>query len=178
MVFFRILILSFILFGFSQIIHILLWRYKHPNSPWIPLITLFLIIPLIIELTLIYLNVKVQLFLTITEITISEWVAVYLLHFALSLSYFFLYPTAQYGSPSIRLSLFLSARMPEGGSSEELEMLFSAKDDIGPRINDLLVSGYVKYSTDGVLQLTQLGKLFILPFVLLRRIFGEKINEE
>ena len=114
---------------------------------------------------------------SLPKFTLSEWLGAYLLHGAMGGGYFFLYPTAQDGSPAVRLSLYLHAHMPEGLTLEELKEYLLSKDDLGPRINDLLVSGYIEKSEDGALRLTRLGRIFIRPFTMLRQLLGLKPGE-
>jgi hypothetical protein len=167
-------------FGFfiiTQIIHILIWRFKRLRSPWLTLVVIFLVVPPIAVLFLYYPTKDWAIWQNLRTFTFSEWLAVYLLHSALSFGYFFLYPTAQDGSPAVRLSLYLHAHMPEGLTLEELKEFILSRDDMGPRINDLLVSGYLTNSESGSLHLTLLGEMFIRPFMILRQLLGLKPGE-
>ena len=64
--------------------------------------------------------------------------------------------------------------MPQGLTLEEMNEYLMSSDDINPRINDLIVSGYLKYSESGTLFLTRLGNMSIWPFILVGRLFGYK----
>ena len=173
-----IILCSFIFFALSQIIHILIWRNKRLPSPWLTLIVIFMIVPPILVLFLYFPASNWSLLQDLPRFTLSEWLAAYLLHGAMGGGYFFLYPTAQDGSPAVRLSLYLQAHMPEGVTREELKEFLLSKDDMGPRVNDLLVLGYLEKSEDGRLNLTHLGRIFIWPFMLVRRFFGLKPGED
>ncbi len=168
---------AFVLFFVSQIIHILIWRNNRLLSPWLTLIIVFVIVPPILVLFLYFLGNNWGMLQYLPRFTLSEWLAAYLLHGAMGSGYFFLYPTAQDGSPAVRLSLYLHAHMPEGLTLEDLKEYLLSKDDMGPRINDLLVSGYIEKSEDGALRLTRLGRIFIRPFMMLRQLLGLKPGE-
>jgi hypothetical protein len=171
------IIYAFVFFIVSQIIHILIWRNNRLLSPWLTLVVIFIIVPPMLVLFLYFLENNWSLLQYLPKFTLSEWLAAYLFHGAMGGGYFFLYPTAQDGSPAVRLSLYLHANMPEGLTLEELKEYLLSRDDMGPRINDLLVSGYIEKSKDGALRLTRLGRIFIRPFLMLRQLLGLKPGE-
>lgn len=170
----NILINAFVLLIISQVIHILIWRHTRLQSPRLFLGIVFFVVPLLIVFSLYFLPKYLYLGHYLSGFTLSEWLAVYLLHSALSGGYFFLYPTAQDGSPAVRLSLYLHAQMPAGLTFAEMNKYLMSTDDLNPRINDLIMSGYLKFSKNEKLELTLLGNMSIWPFIVVGRLFGNK----
>lgn len=76
------------------------------------------------------------------------------------MGYSFLYPTAQNGSPAVRLSLYLDAHMPQGLTENELLEYLQSRDDLNPRINDLVSSNFLSVTEDGKLNITLPGRIF------------------
>lgn len=175
--YFYILIYAFVFFFLSQLVHVLIWRSVRLLSPWWTLIVIFVVVPPAFVIFLYILPSNWNLAQYLSMFKLSQWLAAYLLHGAMGGGYFFLYPTAQDGSPAVRLSLYLHAHMPEGLTLEELREYLLSRDDMGPRINDLLVSGYIEKSENGTLHLARLGGIFIRPFIMLRQLLGLKPGE-
>jgi hypothetical protein len=143
-----------------MIVHIIVWRSHRFSSPWLPLVLLFALFPIFLILLFYFSKSVIPIFPDTQVISIFEWLNAYLLHGALSMGYSFLYPTAQNGSPAVRLSLYLDAHMPQGLTENELLEYLQSRDDLNPRINDLVSSNFLSVTEDGKLNITLPGRIF------------------
>jgi amino acid permease len=160
MFFINSLIIAFIFFVSSMIVHITIWKNHRFKSPWLPLVLLFALFPIFLILLYHFSTSFLSIFPNAPIISTFEWLSAYLLHGALSMGYSFLYPTAQNGSPAVRLSLYLDAHMPDGKTENEVFDYLQSRDDLNPRINDLISSNFLSISQDGKLKITLLGRIF------------------
>ena len=157
-----ILLSGFSFFLICLVIHILIWRIRHPQRHALALSAIFLfpVLPMVLLIHLIG-----------QELPLFDLVSIALLHVALSCAYIQIYPASQADSPSLRLLIHVQQSMPRGLSVEEIYPLFDPLHLFQARIQDLLSSGLVQ-KTNGLLDLTPKGRALILPFVLFRQMLG------
>jgi hypothetical protein len=165
----EVIFYAFAFFGLALIAHIIIWRIRRPKPAWLPLIAILLVTPLVLVLARLALEDTAGW--PLPSPTLSGWIAAYLLHCAMAGGYFFVYPTAEVGSPTFRMILLLSAAGAEGLSVRELEQALDNRDDLSPRIDDLIKMRFVAENNDH-LELTSAGHTFLRPFLLFRRILG------
>ena len=150
------------LFLLCLLVHVIIWRFWHPRRHGLALFMIFLM-PIF----------SFPIFLPVfsTSFTWLDITAIALLHFALSCAYIQTYPAVQALSPSLRILILIRKSMPTGMREIEILASFDAKQILEDRIYDLTVS-HLAEETNGALEITSKGRLFILPFFMLRKILG------
>lgn len=175
---FSILLTGTFVFIICLFLHIIIWRWRYPKKRNVALFLIFIIIPTICIIAIIGINYFIFLSEGIKSIhfATSDWLAVYLLHFALSLAYILSYPAVEAVSPSLSILLMLGASNHHGMLCEDLLHVFDDEVVLEPRIQDLIESGLVVKS-DGYLTVTLHGSTFVKCFILLRHVLGLPIGK-
>lgn len=150
------------LFLLSLFVHVVIWRFWHPRRHALALFIIF-IMPLFL--------LAFALSIVWTTFQWLDFASVALLHLALSFAYIQTYPAVQALSPSLRILILVRASMPAGMKEAEIFECFDSKQILDDRIHDLTIS-HLASETNGVLEITAKGRLFILPFLALRKILG------
>ena len=112
----------------------------------------------------------------ILQLSVSERMRVYLLHYVLSLAYILSYPAAQASSPSLTILLFIRHSMPQGVTKEDISS-FLRNQSLEHRINDLISENLVREKKDGRLEPTKKGHLLLKMFILFRKAYGLPIGK-
>lgn len=143
-------------------LHVVLWRWRRPQQQigWFLLIFLAPLPLLALVLVRWYSYLPLQDFLFVA-----------LAHLSLSCAYIQVYPACQALSPSLMVLLFVGDSMPRGMTEEEIQARFSRQALLGNRIQDLLVSGFIRESK-GQFEITPQGLLIVLPGIFLRKMLG------
>lgn len=102
---------------------------------------------------------------------ITDWLGIYLLHFALSTSYILSYPAIEAVSPSLIILLMLGNSKSSGLTYDDLLRSFDNKGLLQPRIKDLIEAGWV-IESDGFLSVTFRGIIILLFYMFLFRLLG------
>lgn len=157
-----ILIVVALLFLFSTALHVILWRWRRPQQQ----IGWFLIIFLTPLPLLALAGVRLLPYLSL-----QDFLFIALAHLALSCAYIQIYPACQALSPSLMVLLFVGNSMPDGMTEAEIQARFSKKILLGNRIQDLLVSGFIREG-HGQFEITPRGLWIVLPGILLRKMLG------
>ena len=97
--------------------------------------------------------------------------AALLLHIALSSAYLQIYPAIQADSPSSKVLVQIAHAGPGGLLEDQIWKHLDRQALVNDQIQDLLASGLICESS-GFLELTQTGRLFVLPFIWFRRALG------
>ena len=158
----HILLLSFVFFFFCLGVHVTFWRLQHPKRHALTLISIFSV-PLLGLLPFSR--------LLWPDLSWVDVAAVGLLHLATSCAYIQIYPASQADSPSLKILLLVEKSMPAGMTERQIQALFSSKQLLEERVQDLLDSGLVNEHANN-LELTTKGHMLILPFIVLRRLIG------
>jgi len=155
------------LFAFCLFVHIFLWRRNLPRNQGPTLLAIFGVPWTIITVVFLF-------FLKTGRV--SEYVcSLALLHLSLSSAYIFTYPALEGLSPSLIILIFIE-KTKAGLTAEEVIRRFDATLLWDKKIESLLNSGLVT-ETEGKLRITSKGKLFIMPFIVLRRFLGLPMGE-
>lgn len=157
-----ILLAGISLFLICLFVHVFIWRFWHPRRHGLALLMIF-VLPIFI-LAILLPNLW-------AAFTWLDFASVTLFHLSLSFAYIQTYPAVQALSPSLRILILVQTSMPAGMSEAEVLKFFDAEQILDDRIHDLTVSHLVS-EINGALEITTKGRLFILPFLLLRKILG------
>ena len=141
--------------------HVILWRLRRPHRHALALLAVFFMGGASL----------LSLERVIFHLGIENWIAVALLHFAMSCGYIQLYPASQAQSPSVTILLAVKKSMPRGMSEAEIVSLINPGKIFHDRIEDLTASGLVT-GQNGTLALTARGRAFIRPFMIYRALLG------
>ncbi len=109
-------------------------------------------------------------------ISTGDWLAVYLLHFALSSAYILSYPAIEAVSPSLAISLMIGDSNPQGVLYGDLLHVFDNEVVLEPRIHDLIEAGLI-IKSNGYFMVTSRGITFVKCFILLRLLLGLPIGK-
>lgn len=93
-----------------------------------------------------------------------------LLHLSLSTAYVFTYPALEGLSPSL-IILTLIEKEASGMTEDQIACHFDVETLWGKKIEGLVGSGLVKETADR-LRITGRGRIFIFPYIALRRFLG------
>lgn len=156
-----LLFTGFGLFFLCLFVHIIIWRFRHPRRHGLALFMIF-VMPIF---NLAILRLLYPFF------TWLDFASIALLHLAMSFAYIQTYPAVQALSPSLRILILVRNSMPAGIKEADILEFFNSKQILEDRIHDLTVS-HLASETNGALQITTKGRLFIWPFLLLRKILG------
>ncbi len=150
-------------------VHIILWHMRYPRNRAGALFIIFFFIP-VLAAALSFILVKQGILTYSLSFKSAEWLAAFLLHFALSSAYIMTYPAVEAVSPSLVLVLLIGE---SGGGLTHKDLAGVFADDIllNPRINDLRDMNLIGESGGG-LCLTLKGRLLIHFFVLYRSFIG------
>jgi len=113
---------------------------------------------------------------SIISFTIIEWLAIYLIHFALASAYILSYPAIEAVSPSLAISLMVGDSNLHGVVHEDLMHIFDDEIVLEPRIRDLIEAGLI-IESNGYFMVTHRGAKFVRCFMLLRRLLGLPIGK-
>lgn len=167
-----ILLKSFLLFGFCQILHIILWRIKKPRIYPLWLFNVFITLPL----CLFFLYCALKLALTgSTGFSLGDWLilfSIFLCHAGLSGIYAHYFPIIIIHSPSLEILKIVGSQMPQGATYQDIyNKFFRNKQVLEPRFNNLIKSGVI-YEKNGMLFVSPKGKKIAKLGVLYRNIVG------
>lgn len=158
---------GFLLFFICLLIHIIIWRLRHPKRQILALFSLFLSFPVLFYLLL----TRIGLLLDVKDLP-----QIYLLYYALSLAYIFTYPAAQAACPSFIILRIIRSSMPRGLTKDEIYTYCLGKKLFSSGIHDLLDENLV-IDKNGWLELTEKGRLVLKIFIILRKLFGLPAGE-
>jgi predicted permease len=175
---YHILLAGLLIFFACLFLHVIIWRWKYPRNRPTALLLIFIVLPSVFVVGYVVLE---QLCIVpdtadIIPFTGIDWLAVYLLHFALSVAYILSYPAVEAASPSLALLLMLGDFKLQGILHDDLLHVFNDKIVLEPRIQDLVDSGLIAGS-DGYFKVTTQGTVFINCFIFLRRLLGLPIGK-
>ncbi len=156
-----VLLTGFSTFAASLTLHILIWRLSRPRNDIRALFMIFIAAPVLVFAGIFAMQPGL--------IQLVHWIAVTLLHIALSSAYIQTYPTAQAISPSLEIMILVARN--GGLPAEEIEKHFTDGKLVLSRFDDLLNAGLAE-ETDGKISLTSSGKRFIRSVVLYRKLLG------
>lgn len=159
---------ALIFFG-CMCLHIIVWRWRNPKSYLAALVLIFAGVPFagIVAGGGLYWGAG----FSPIGLSLSDWVAVLLMHLSLSAAYILTYPAMQASCPSLKMLLIIGASMPRGSTHEELKAPFAVENLLIPRIKDLVDARFARES-DGYYSITRRGLVVLTPFMLLRRMLG------
>ncbi len=174
---FTILPAGIIIFVICLVLHIFIWRWRFPHYRPVVLVTIFIIIPSMAGIVIAGLD-WFGFIPALNSINIShtDLLAVYLLHFAISAAYILSYPAVEAVSPSLAISLLIGDSGKRGVQYEDLAQYFSPKVLLQPRIKDLVEAGLIT-ELNGYVSITPRGIIFVNCFILLRRLLGLPIGK-
>ena len=158
----NILLIGFGTFFCCLILHVFLWRIRHPRNHAGALLLVFFApgAALIFFASLCWPHSSgLDLFATS------------LLHASLSCAYIQIYPASQADSPSLRMLALVGSSMPAGMTEAEIQTHFNQEDLFAARVRDLLEAQLVQ-EVDEKLVLTLKGRTMVIPFLILRTIVG------
>ena len=161
-VYLNILLIGFGTFFCCLLLHVFLWRARHPRNHAGALLLVFFVpgAALIFFSSLCWLRLSgLDLF------------AIALLHASLSCTYIQIYPASQADSPSLRMLALVGSSMPAGMTETEIQTHFNQEDLFAARVHDLLEAQLVQ-EVDQKLVLTPKGRTMVMPFLILRTIVG------
>jgi membrane-bound metal-dependent hydrolase YbcI (DUF457 family) len=168
-----ILFAGFASFFICLLLHVALWRWRYPQNRPVALVLIFIILPP--ALALGYLGMERLGPLPgvegITSLSITDWSAIYLLHFALSTSYILSYPAAEAVSPSLMILLMIGDSKSSGLLYEDMLQYFDDGNLLQPRIKDLIEAGWIVES-EGSCRVTSRGIIILSFYMLLYRLLG------
>ena len=172
-----ILLNGLLIFIACLFLHVIIWRWRYPKNRPVALLLIFIVLPFVFVGGCM---VAEQLGIVSDTLNIGptgiDWLAVYLLHFALSVAYILSYPAVEAASPSLAMLLVLGDFNLQGTSQEDLMHVFNDKIVLEPRIQDLVDSGLIAES-EGSIKLTTHGTVFINCFIAMRRLLGLPIGK-
>lgn len=143
-------------------LHAVLWRWRRPQEQ----IRWFLLIFLAPLPLLAFALVRMD-----PTLPLQDFLLVALAHLALSCAYIQIYPACQALSPSLMVLLLVGDSMPKGMTEDEIQARFSREILLGNRVQDLLISGFIRKS-NGQFEVTLRGLLIVLPGIFLRKMLG------
>jgi len=161
-----ILIFGSILFCFCLMLHIAIWRWRRPHNEAMGLAA-------VLGLPMFALVGGLSFF---GYISFSDSLAVMLLHISLSAAYIFTYPALEGLSLSLVMLVFIGKAMPAGLTEDALNAAIDKKQLFNEKVQDLLAAGLVA-ETDHLLKITGSGKVFVFPFVMIRKLLGLKMGK-
>lgn len=164
-----VFISGFLLFLACLSIHIILWHIRYPRNRAGALFFIFFFLP-VLAAALFFILVKHGNLTYTQSFKPVEWLAVFLLHFALSSAYIMTYPAVEALSPSLVLVLLIG-ESSGGLTHKDLSGVFADDILLNPRITDLHDMNLIRESGGG-LYLTFKGRLLIHFFVLYRSFIG------
>ncbi len=150
------------LFFLCLCFHVAIWRFWHPRRQGLALFSIFLTPVFVLTIGCSVLP---------TSFSWPDLASVILLHLSMSFAYIQTYPAVQALSPSLRILILVQTSMPTGMKEIEILQSFPVKEILDDRIHDLIASRLTS-ETNKVLEITLKGRLFILPFLALRKILG------
>jgi len=176
-------------FSVCLLFHVILWQFRRPYHHALALFGIFFLGGGFL--------LMVSAFL-MRSLSGTDWLAIGLMHVALSCGYIQLYPASQANSPSVTLLMAVRKSMPAGLTDEDIHALFETRSAVHPpsqktpeggglplrgcrplsswgglqdRVEELVVSGLVQDEA-GQLSLTHRGRAFISPFIYFRKMLG------
>ena len=157
-----VLAVGFGSFLLCLILHISVWRTRHPRRHALALFAIFF--------------VPVGILLPVAGAVFGpgSWTdiaAILLLHTALSCAYIQIYPASQADSPSLRILVMVEHVKPRGMTETEIRSRFRSDELLEARLQDLVLAG-LTHESNNRLALTPRGRAFIYPFVLFRDLLG------
>lgn len=168
-----ILFAGFAIFFACLLLHVVIWRWRYPKYRPTALVFIFIVLPP--ALALVYLGAERLGLLpgvgSIASLSITDCLAIYLLHFALSTSYILSYPAAEAVSPSLMILLMIGDSKSSGLLRDDLLLCFDDGDLLQPRIKDLIEAGWIVES-EGSLRATSRGAIILSFYALLYRLLG------
>lgn len=173
---FSILLNGIFVFIGCLFIHIIIWRWRYPKKHIIALFLIFILLPFAFVIAYIGLGQFGFLPDNIIFFSTEDWLAIYLLNFALSLAYILSYPAIEAVSPSLAILLIVGDSNANGAAHDDLLHVFDDEVVLEPRIHDLIVAGLIVES-DGYLSIAPRGAIFIRCFILLRQLLGLPIGK-
>ena len=158
----HILLTGVALFLFSLTLHVILWRWRHPQQQILCFLLLFLLpLPLL----------ALGLYGFYKYFPLGNFLSIGLVHIALCCAYIQTYPACQALSPSLMVLLLVGNAMPRGMTEGEICARFASEILLENRIQDLLASGFIR-ETGGQFEITFRGLLLVSPGIVLRKILG------
>ncbi|MDP2682209.1 MAG: hypothetical protein Q8P28_05295 [Deltaproteobacteria bacterium] len=167
---FKILLASIVIFVICLGLHIFIWRWWCPRNRAVALLIIFIIVPGIAGVIITGFN-WFGFIADVMNVSRAGWLAVYLLHFAISAGYILSYPAVEAVSPSLALSLIIGDSEKKGLSYDDLSGYFSTKALLQPRIQELLEAELIAES-NGHISITRRGIALVNCFILLRKMLG------
>ena len=172
---FKILLASIAIFAVCLCLHIFIWRWRHSRNSAVALLIIFIIVPSIAGVVIAGFN-WFGFIADIMKAPWNDWLAVYLLHFAISAGYILSYPAVEAASPSLVISLIIGGSGRQGVLYEDLLHHFNSKILLQPRIKDLMDAKLITES-NGCISITLRGIILIRPFIFIRRLLGLPIGK-
>lgn len=172
---FKILLASIAIFAVCMCLHIFIWRWRHSRNSAVALLIIFIILPSIAGVVIAGFN-WFGFIADVMNVSRAGWLAVYLLHFAISAGYILSYPAVEAVSPSLAISLIIGGSGSQGVLYEDLLHHFNNKILLQPRIKDLMDAKLITES-NGYVSITVRGIIFIRPFIFIRRLLGLPIGK-
>lgn len=167
-----LLIYGFSIFLICLLTHILIWRLKRPLRDALILFVIFIFIPMAALISLIFLR-KVVGFINLSSI---EIIMILFFHLSLSAVYIASYPAVQAISPSLDILLVIISSKSKKMTGEDLLKNYNDTELVAARVNDLTASVLVSQKDD-CFELTHIGKIIIVLFILYRKILGLPIGK-
>jgi len=149
------------------LVHIVLWRWRRPRNHGAALGVIFLL-PLVVA------TLFLMIFLQTSSFP-ENLFSILLLHLSVSSAYILTYPALEGLSPSL-LCLLLIGKERTGLTAKELRLRFDETILREQKMQDLLDSGLILES-EGKVCVTERGKRFVRPFLLLRRLLGLPLGQ-
>lgn len=153
-----------VLFVFCLALHVFVWRVRRPASTHGALLLIFFGLPLLAALVS-------SIFFSLSADGLRVLCGVMLLHLSIGAAYIMSYPAVEALSPSLVITLKLSAAGRSGLTRADLLRVFADTVVLEPRLDDLERAGMIR-SAGGRIGITGRGKALVTPFILLRLILG------
>lgn len=170
-----ILLIGISIFLICLCLHIVIWRRRRPKRKVVVLLLLFILSPFLFITG--YRGLEWFGFVpSIISFTTADWLAIYLLHFALSFAYISSYPAVEAASPSLAILLMIGGFNSQGIAHDDLLHVFDDEVVLEPRLKDLIEAGLI-IKLGGYLIVTSRGSAFVKCFILLRRLLGLPIGK-
>lgn len=170
---YKILVGGFLIFFVCLLLHIAVWRWRYPKNRPAALVLIFIALP--IALASVCFGLKGLGLLSgagnIAGLSLSDFLAVYLLHFALSTSYILSYPAVEAVSPSLMILLMIGDSRSSGLQYNDMLHCFDDGDLLQPRIQDLIDAGWIAESGNSF-SVTYRGFIILLFYMFMHRLLG------